>query len=127
MKSIFRKPGDNERLMRFDGWRINSQLRVSLLEACGFHNMSLAKVAEKAEVDFNVLKRFTDGEDGLLGYAEMKHLLRVPGVIDDIQIVIGIENLDCNTPGPDCERTREEQNAYLHGLSFAWELYNKRG
>jgi hypothetical protein len=113
--------------MHFDGYRINSSFRVSLLDACGVNDVSLAKVAKLAKVNFDRLKRFMKGEDGLLEYVEMERLIKAasPG-ISLMTISVGTENLACNSPGPD-ELPEYLSTAYQSRLDWSWQQYNKRG
>jgi hypothetical protein len=127
MKSKFRVPDHDERVLYFDGYRINSSFRVSLLDACGVNDLSLAKVAKRAEVDFDRLRRFMKGEDGLLEYVEMERLIKAASpTISLILIAVGTENLACNAPGPD-ELPEYLSTAYQSRIDWSWEQYNKRG
>jgi hypothetical protein len=127
MKSRFRVPEHDERVLYFDGYRINASFRVSLLDACGVNDISLAKVAKLAEVDFDKLKRFMDGEDGLLEYIEMELLIKAasPG-ISFIMISVGTENLACNAPEPD-KLPEGLDTEYQRRIAWSWDWYNKRG
>lgn len=127
MKSKFRVPGRDERVMQFTGWRINSEFRSSLLDGCSFHNVSLAKAAKRAEVDFERLNRFMKGEDGLLEYIEMQRLIKaVSPHISFITISVGLENLACNEPEPD-EMSEAMRAEYQRNLEWSWQQYSKRG
>lgn len=127
MKNVFLTPGTDERRLQFEGWRINSAFRISLLSGCSYSSTSLAEAAKVADVDFEKLKRFMDGQDGTLGYTEMEHLIKaVTPAIQRIMVVTEIENLDCNGPGPDDipDDLKQHDKRYL---DWAWEEYNKRG
>ena len=127
MKSTFRVPGSKERVLQFHGWHINSEFRISFLEACAYNNVSLSKASKLAEIDLDTLTRFMKGEDGLLEYIEMQRLIKaVSPHIAFITVAVGVENITCNSPSPD-----ELREGHIAGsrdrLDFSWKLYNERG
>jgi len=122
-KHFFERPKDSLTYLGFDGWRLNSQFRISLLNMCAFNKVTLEAAAISADVDPELLDKFMAGADGQLEYHQMTALVRVFG-IEDILLTVTPRYLDRPGVGDD-DLTAKDRASIKAGTERYWSDYRK--